>query len=79
MSANHFAQHIPTNATPEQLTFNKESSFIFNLYDSAAIHCGNLAFSDFSTSTINAEEQVKYTNCMNNLQGLARVLPRIFN
>ena len=78
MNSNRMTTHIPSDAKIEQLTYKVEERFIFDMEDSVRVHCGNLAFNDFSTSEMNNEEKEKFENCLNNFQKTNLVLAKLF-
>lgn len=79
MNGNSFITVLPSNPTNEQLTYNKNTNFMYNYSSNSAIYCGNLIFNDFSTSKVTEEEQVKYQNCYENMERLHKLLPSILN
>lgn len=79
MSVNRTVSHLDSNSTGKDLTYNKKDQFIYNLAEESVIYCGNLAFSDWSTSNVSLDEKEKYDNCMNNMEKISMVLSSINN
>ncbi len=79
MNARSLINSIIPDPSVEQLTFNKNTNFIYNFSESASIYCGNLVFNDFSTSKVTEEEHVKFNNCIQNMKSVSQLLPSLVN
>ena len=77
MNANRTLTHVSNDAKPNELTFNKDKTFIYNFNDASVIYCGNLTFSDWSTSEVSSDEKEKYGKCINNMKNISYALPSI--
>jgi hypothetical protein len=79
MSSHYSSSRYVATDTPKQdLSYNIKQEYFFDFAANSRIYCGNLAFTDFSSNQINAEEKKKFDNCINNMDKVSKSLFTFF-